>query len=299
VPGDAASAWSSISLFPTTDGEVLALAAREATVTRPALDSPPSPALEQRVFALGDAGWAPRARLDPAELSVADACLAGKSLVAVGTKLVRDASGVIAERRGAAAVLTGSKWAMQELAPPARTTAWSLDAVACSPTRDFVAAVGGTAADAASISRRALLGGSVLYLLDGKGWRQLVDHPGVPKRAGHAFTRVSTIGVAPDRSLWVAYERPDDPAHELYRYSGGAWRAYALPPVPTVSSYVLRGIAFDDHGTGWAVSNLEGAADHPEWRGILLRFDGNAWEEQPWTWSPLKQRWFGLFGNLS
>ena len=73
----------------------------------------------------------------------------------------------------------------------------------------------------------------------------------------------------------------------------------ALPAVPTVAQYVIRGIAFDDAGRGWAISNLEGAADHPESRGILLGYDGTAWTYRPWTWSPLEQRWWGLFGKLS
>ena len=61
---------------------------------------------------------------------------------------------------------------------------------------------------------------------------------------------MSAVAVAPDRSLWVAYERPDDRERALYRYAGGTWQSFTLPAVPTVAHYVIRGIAFDDAGRG-------------------------------------------------
>ena len=296
---DSGAEWSSIALFTNGKGNVLALAARTPPVTRVAFDSPPAAALEQRVFSLDGASWKPRTDVDPAELSVGDACVAGDAFVIVGTTLLYDASHKLLERRGGAAVLTPSGWVKQLPAAPPGAAGWGFDRIACGSTDDNVVALGTTAADAQSMSRQALLGPSVLYRFDGSRWYQIENHPGAAPSAKSRFTRVSAIGVAPDRSLWVAYERPDDPARELYRYAGGKWRPYRVPPVPTISRYVIRGIAFDDQGKGWAITNLEGAADHPESHGILLHFDGETWEERPWTWSPLKQRWFGLFGNLS
>ena len=74
-----------------------------------------------------------------------------------------------------------------------------------------------------------------------------------------------------------------------------------LPAVPEVSSYTLTGIAFDDDGNGWAIANRNGNATTPESHGILLAYDGNVrneWRLRGWKWNRLRQRWFGLFGNL-
>jgi hypothetical protein len=298
-PLEPESAWWTIGLFAGSDGRVLAHASRIPPIGRPTLEIPPSPALEQSVYELRAAGWRPLAALDPSSFTVGDACLAGASLFAVGNKIERDASGAVTLRQGGAAELRDGAWTLSELPMPLFTTSFDLDKVACGGARDFVVAKGSSAATSGSANRRALYGPSVLYAFDSEKWTEIVNHPGTPTAEKPDYAYITAIAVAPDRSLWVAYEKPDDPLRSLFRYVGGVWQAYPLPPVPTVPRYVIRGIAFDDKGHGWAISNLEGAADHPESRGILLYFDGDAWVYQPWTWSPLKQKWFGWFGKLS
>ena len=298
-PSDGAAAWWTIGLFAGSGGKLLAYASQAAAISQPVISAPLAPALEQRVFALDDGRWTPLPSLSPGLFTVSDACLAGGSLFAVGTSIRRDADDEVVSRRGGAAELDGDTWIVADLPPPSSATVWGMDMVACGSDREAAAAVGSTAASTDSAGRRALLGPSALYTFDGEHWTEIREHPGAPSVGDSDYARVSTIAVAPDRSLWVAYERADDPQRELYRYAGGKWQAFPLPPVPTVSHYVIRGIAFTDDGKGWAISNLEGAAEHPESRGILLHFDGSAWEQRPWTWSPLKQHWFGLLGNLS
>ena len=298
-PSEAKTAWWSIGLFSGSDGSVLAHAARTPPIVQPMLESAPSPALEQRVYELRGAGWRPLANLDPSAFTVGDACLAGASLFAVGSRIERDASGVVTLRQGGAAELRDGAWTVAELPMPLFTASFDLDKVACGGARDFVVAMGSSAATTGAANRRALYGPSVLYAFDSEKWTEIVNHPGTPTVEQPDYAPITAIAVAPDRSLWVAYEKPDNPLRSLFRYVGGTWQAFPLPPVPTVPHYVIRGITFDDKGHGWAISNLEGAADHPESRGILLHFDGDDWVYQPWTWSPLEQRWFGWFGKLS
>jgi hypothetical protein len=299
-PSEPGATWWSIGLFAGHDLKVLALAARSPPIDAPMLETPPATALEQRVYELRGSEWAPLSDLAPTIFTVSDACLAGSSLFAVGTKIERAPDGTVTARRGGAAELADHSWNLGALpAPSAGIAVFGLDRVACGPARDFVVAVGASAATTASAGRRALYGPSLMYAFDGKNWKEIDDHPGAPTPERPDYVHVSAVAIAPNRTLWVAYERPDDPTRSLFRYSAGSWQAYPLPHVPTVAHYVIRGIAFDPDGRGWAISNLEGAADHPESRGILLRFNGEKWEQQPWTWSPLDQRWWGLFGKLS
>ena len=94
--------------------------------------------------------------------------------------------------------------------------------------------------------------------------------------------------------------RPGEPwiaaGSDLHRHHDGRWSVAAATGASLPSGAVIEGIAFDDAGTGWAVANSPGDADEPKARGFLVRFDAATRELRGITWSPLRQRGFGLFG---
>ena len=111
------------------------------------------------------------------------------------------------------------------------------------------------------------------------------------------FATITALAVHRN-ATWVAYSTSEKRTHDLLRWEDGHWQAFPAPAVPGVAQYAIRRIAFDDAGTGWAISNAFGGVARPENRGILLRFDGERWRLQNWTWSVWRQRWFGLLGPL-
>jgi hypothetical protein len=175
----------------------------------------------------------------------------------------------------------------------------------CGRTRDRIYALAVTPAAGRPIGTRNLTGAPALYRFDGSKWQPLSLPAGEADASGDA-PRVTAFTLDRGGALWLSYAGDGERSATLHRYDGGVWSAAPLPRVPEVAFYSLTGLAFDDDGNGWAISNRDGNSAVPESHGILLGYDGtvrdavpaSAWRLRGWRWNPLRQRWFGLFGNL-
>jgi hypothetical protein len=287
---------------------------REEVVRRPFLATPwdqmpPNPVRPAHVvYHFSNGAWTelPSVWPTPAYALVRMCLLDDGAILVTGSHLDIDEAGRGMPVSGFVARYAGDSWAATDLpAPSERHAAWVAGAIVCG--------AGGRAWVSGSLNRnpdKPLMASdrrlALLYGLEGEGWRRLalpaldVPPPGPPPVEGDQ--QYSTVAVAhtegPDGKLWVSYRRGMHTTDALYAFDGSAWERYPLPEVPTVAYYWIEDMVFDDEGTGWAIANRWGSAVKPEGYGILLRFDGHEWRHQNWAWSPLRQRWFGLLGDL-
>jgi hypothetical protein len=308
-PPSEGTAWTSIRLFTDADGQVFAYAGRgrPAAVTDAREDV--RPALEQRFYRLAGGervGWEELAPLDTALVSATDACFVDRSLVVVGSRIEKDADGKVTVRRGVAAELAAGRWFVSKLPPPSGAAAWSMAGLRCGRTRDRIYALAVTPAPGQPIGKRNLTGEASLYRFDGSKWQPL-SLPASEADASGDAPRVTAFTLDRNGALWLSYASDgNERSASLHRYDGGVWTPVPLPRVPEVAFYSLTGLAFDDDGNGWAIANRNGNSTVPESHGILLGYDGtvrdavpaSTWRLRGWRWNPLRQRWFGLLGNL-
>jgi hypothetical protein len=291
--------WTSVRLLTNGDGQIFAYAGRARPRMVPINFSEVSPALDQRFYHYSDNGWQELPRLDPLTVTAKDACFVDGALFVVGGRIENDTNGQVVLRRGVIAKLDHGRWTAEELDSPADAEAFTLTGLRCGRARDRVFALASASVPGQSIGHTFLNGPPALYRFDGESWEPIPLPAGV---AGDPVPIVSAFKVDRGGTLWVSFAgEAAGKSGTLYRYQDGSWSQALLPSVPEVSSYSLTGIAFDGDGHGWAVANREGNATVPESHGILLSYDGNdrnEWKLRGWKWSPLRQRWFGLFGNL-
>jgi hypothetical protein len=292
--------WTSIRLFSDADGRIFAYAGR-ARPRMVAIDfTEISPALEQRFYRYEERGWRELPFLDPATASATDACIVGGDFFVVGNRIEKSAEGKVIQRRGVVARLSHGRWTAVELDSVGGAEAFSMAGIRCGRTLDRVYALAVAAAPGQAIGHTYLRGPPSLYRYDGKVWNTVP----LPERSVHeSASHVTAFTIDRTGALWISFARAaaGTVGDALHRYKDGTWSAGLLPSVPEVALYSLTGIAFDDDGNGWAIANREGNSVVPESHGILLAYDGNdrnEWKFRGWKWHPLRQRWFGLFGNL-
>jgi len=292
--------WTIIRLLTDADGQVFAYGGRAPPRMVPINFTEVSPALEQRFYRYTNGDWEELPHLDPHTVSATDACFVDGALFAVGGRIENDAKGKTTLRRGVVAKLEHGHWTALELDSPGAAPAFSMTGIRCGRARDRVYALATQAAPGQSIGHTYLRGPQALLRFDGGSWRRLA----LPQpAAGEPAPRVTALTLDRGGAPWVAFaaDRSSGKTGALYRYEGDSWTRAELPAVPEVSFYSLTGIAFDDDGNGWAIANRDGNATRPESHGILLVYDGNPrneWKLRGWRWSPLRQRWLGLLGNL-
>jgi hypothetical protein len=299
LPSEGA-AWTNVRLFTDADGQVFAYAGRGRPTTVPVTFDDVWPALEQRFYRLTANQWQELPALDPAIVSATDACFVDRSLIVVGSRIEKDAAGNVTVRRGVAAELAEGRWSVSDPPRPPGAEAFSMSGLRCGRTRDRVYALAVAAAPGQAISHTFLSGAPALYRLDGEGW-QAIPLPDRSPGDGSGSPRVTAFTVDRTGAVWLSYAAVGAGVATLKRYKDGSWSPAALAHVPEVASYSLSGIAFDDDGNGWAIANRDGNSTAPESHGILLGFDGNVrneWRLRGWGWNPLRQRAFGLVGNL-
>ncbi len=235
-------------------------------------------------------------------LVINDICSsADRTLWAAGFVVRLDEQGHWGERRGYLARLSEGRWTVATPPkPPITHVAWeALDILQCEP--DSIWLLNNAIHDPTCLSGWTCAGSPVLTGGTIDNWTYVTSLP-QPSTAPieEARTRYPLLAAAidPTGALWISYASNYrvGATEPLHRWDGTKWTSYELPSVPDARYYDVHAIAFDQDGTGWAISNLSGGAARGTNHGILLRFDGARWQLQNWTYSPLRVRWFGLFG---
>lgn len=272
--------WSVIRLLGNTDGRLFAYAGLVEPSGTASGVGDRTDVVRQDFYRFESGRWLRLTPLAHDVLHVRDACVVEGRLIVVGTTFARRRVGGLAARGLAAAAIVDNNWAITSLPPAAAD--WEVEALACGRTRE-------------SVHLLSRVGNaSRLHRFDGATWNPVALPEGDTPLPALRFTAIAidTHGIP-----WLASTRTDgDGTGRLHRYGGGSWEVYPLPAVAGVHSYFVSGLAFDDDGAGWAVANYGGDARFPEARGLLLTSEGTTWRYRDWSWSFLRQRYFGLLG---
>jgi hypothetical protein len=295
--------WNTPKLVNGPDGSVWALTSSDDT---PAFEDPKvepgQTDSEAGIFQLVESRWKeiPLPYVG-APYYVSDFCVVGHDDIwIVGSKLSIKDDGTITGRSGFAANRSSGDWALFTVpAPEGEPLAWNLAHLACRPGAP-VYATGFATRDPERVPKYFFDGRSVVYATDGTRWHQQPSPKEILETEVPDLStglRIGASAVDANGRLWVSISEPMGRNAAFFSLDSGKWTRHELPAVPQVAYYAPAKIAFDESGTGWAISNLRGSATKPESHGILLRHDGEKWKHQGWKWNRLRQRGFGLLGG--